>query len=61
MPIPACELTRAPFTAVGAGAPRVLPCGHIYSLRGLQQVRRSNIACCSSAQLSRMRGGWLSH
>lgn len=39
MPLPQCELTGRAFSAEGEGAPHVLPCSHVYSLLGIQQVR----------------------
>eukprot|EP00892_Ulva_mutabilis_P003074 jgi/Ulvmu1/12768/UM096_0010.1 len=38
MPIPTCEITKLPFQSDGNGAPRVLPCRHVFSLTGIQQL-----------------------
>jgi hypothetical protein len=54
MPIPTCEVTKAPFENSGEKAPHVLPCRHVYSLIGIKQVRWRFLtlpSCCAQLAL----------
>jgi hypothetical protein len=61
MPIPTCEVTKQPFEAEGSRAPVTLSCEHVFSLRGVQQVRwlqdrhAQHCHACSCRGLARMK------